>query len=113
MLPLLACGLGVLALCITSVERTLRARSLAVAVAWAALLAAPLFTPMKHEHGVPQAIAFITRRFWPEGHDDAARLRAALRARPSPSPEDLARLAALYRAEGRDNEAKRALQGKL
>ena len=61
---------------------------------------------------MPQAVAFITRHWTPEGHDEAARLAAALRARSRVEQADLERLAALYAAQGRSDEARRTLRGK-
>ncbi len=113
MLPLLLGALVALGLCIASVPLALRSRASGVAVVCALVLSIPLFMPMKHARGVPEAVAFITRRFWPAGHDAVARLRDTLKAEASPSADQLARLAALYREEGRLPEAERAQRGKL
>lgn len=76
----------------------------ATAIAWPLLL-----DPRPGHPEVREAVALITRTWEPSGHDKAARLAARLRgAEPNVSAEDYRRLAALYRAEGRDRETRRA-----
>jgi hypothetical protein len=114
MLPLLLCALSALALCLRPLPDW-RARAMhALGAALVALaLVLPLWQRPAREPGVPGAVAFVTRRWTPEGHDDAARLRAALRAAPVLPQASLERLAQLYAAEGRDREARRARRGQL
>jgi hypothetical protein len=110
MLPLLLVALCALSVCLRSLAAGTRTVVLASACALALLLSVPIWTRPQEEPGVREALAFITRRFWPAGHDQAARLRAQVLATPKPSPGDLLRLAALYRAEGRDDEARALTQ---
>jgi hypothetical protein len=114
MLPLLLVALAALALCLRPVEGT-RARALLAGFALLAAcgMSAPLFSPSRHERGVPEAVAFITRHWSPPGHDAAAALTAALRAQPIMQQESLRELADLYSEEGRTREAQRARGGKL
>lgn len=74
---------------------------------------APLYTPPSSEHGVPEAVAFITRHWSPPGHDAAATLAATLRAQSVLRQDGLNDLAELYAQEGRKREAQRARGGKL
>ncbi|HEX2678671.1 MAG TPA: hypothetical protein VHM19_18590 [Polyangiales bacterium] len=114
MLPLLACALGVLACCVVAITPGLRWRATALAVAVALVLAVPLWIRPSKEPGVAGAVAFITRNYWPSGHDAASRLRDRLRVQPTAAtPENLERLAELYREEGRQMEAQRAKRGRL
>ncbi len=114
MLPLAAAAFCALLLCLRAVAGV-RARLLLLVAALliGACLSLPLFMRPELEPGVPQAVAFITRHFSPEGHDRAARLRATLRARKEVREQDLRRLAELYLAEGRVQEAARARGGEL
>jgi hypothetical protein len=114
MLPLLAVALAVLWSCLSSVagfrDRALLASfSLVVAVA----LLAPLWHRPAQEPGVPEAVAFITTHFSPQGHDAVARLSAKLRSQRALHEEDLRLLSELYEAEGRRQQAARARRGKL
>ncbi len=52
-----------------------------------------------------RAVAFVTRVWSPPGHDRPARLLHRIAHEARPSRADLRTLAALYRAEGRDEEA--------
>ena len=113
MLPLLAVALSAIALCLRPIEG-LRARA---PLAGLSLLAAlgmcsPLFMRPGREPGVPEAVAFVTRHWSPEGHDAAARLSAKLRQSAIVRDDDLRRLAELYAVEGRGREAQRALRGR-
>ncbi|HJL15712.1 MAG TPA: hypothetical protein RMH99_08655 [Sandaracinaceae bacterium LLY-WYZ-13_1] len=65
-----------------------------------------LIDPRPGHPEVRDAVALITRTWKPAGHDAAARLAARLDADAPPS--SYRRLAALYEAEGRDREARRA-----
>ncbi len=114
MLPLAAAGLGALLLCLRAVGGA-RARVLLLvgALLIGGCLSLPLLGRPELEPGVPQAVAFITRHFSPEGHDRAARLLATLRAQKVVRDQDLRRLSELYLAEGRGQEAARARAGKL
>jgi hypothetical protein len=114
MLPLLAVALAALWLCLAAVDQ-LRAKALFAggAVLVAFCLAAPLWIRHGDEQGVVEAVAFITRRFSPEGHDAAARLTAKLRSQRALRQDDLQLLSELYEAEGRRQEAARARRGKL
>ena len=114
MLPLLICMLAALALCLWPLAG-LRDRAL-VAVSSAAValaLSLPLWQRPSRERGVAEAVAFITRRWMPEGHDAAARLAAELRAQSALPQAQLERLARFYEAEGREREARRARRGQL
>jgi hypothetical protein len=114
MLPLLLTALAALALCLRSLSGTrLRITTAAAGAAIACLLALPLCVRPLHERGVPDAVAFITRRFSPEGYDSAARLHAQLKQAPARSDEDLERLARLYEVEGRTQEARLVRRGRL
>ncbi|HEX7476583.1 MAG TPA: hypothetical protein VF331_02130 [Polyangiales bacterium] len=113
MLPLLMAAVLVLWLCLRTLATRARAGVLAGGALLAVLLILPLWLRPSSEPGVRQALAFITRRFWPEGHDQTARLHAELKAQAQPAHEALERLAQLYREEGRDTEAQAALQGRL
>jgi hypothetical protein len=107
MAPLAVVALAALALCLRSVAGM---RSRATVAAGALLcclaLATPLWIRPKREPGVQEAVAFITRRWTPAGHDAAARLAAEIRAQDQPAPSRLERLSRLYLAEGREREAK-------
>ena len=114
MLPLLMVAIAALALCVRPVEGW-RARGVVAAFALvaAAGTSALLFVPPHDEHGVSEAVAFITRHWSPVGHDAAARSTQQLRARPVVRDDDLQKLAAIYDEEGRTREAARARKGKL
>jgi hypothetical protein len=114
MLPLLMVAIAALALCLRPIEG-IRARAImaAFSLVAAAGMSALLFVPPRHERGVPEAVAFITRHWSPVGHDAAATLAQQLRAQPVVHDEDLKRLAALYSDEGRTHEAQRTIKDKL
>src|SRR5262249_2411227 len=101
MLPLAACALPPLALCLNRVEG---ARTRALLAATSAILGAVLLIPLWYrpidDPAVARAVAFVTRHFSPEGHDDAARLRAKLLASKPMREAELQELAELYEAEG-------------
>jgi hypothetical protein len=114
MLPLLLAALAALALCVRSVpgvrpRLALCAASLVIAI----VLAAPLLVRPAQEPGVSEALAFVTQHFTPEGHDSAAKLRAQLKSARVVSRHDRELLAAIYEAEGRVHEARRARRGRL
>lgn len=107
MLPLALAGIACLSLCWLALPRPQRAGALAIACASCCVLALPVLVRPSHEPGVREAVAFITRRFYPPGHDAAARLATQLKAAgPGAQPEDRARLRELYLAEGREKEAR-------
>jgi len=105
MLPLGLCAALLCSLGVWVVPRPWRAPAGGVALLSAALWLWPLWLRPADEPGVQQAVAFVTRRFHPSGHDRAARLRAQLTATRSRDPEAWKRLEHTYRAEGRDREA--------
>jgi hypothetical protein len=114
MLPLLVAALLALGHCLRGLADL---RSRALVGAGAALLASALLAPglsrPDSEPGVRGAVAFVTRRWTPAGHDRAAVLRLELRRQREAHHLELERLAVLYEAEGRDQEARRARAGKL
>jgi hypothetical protein len=108
MLPLALASVGCLGLGVAALPRAERAGALAVAGACACVLLVPLLLRPAHEPGVKEAVAFVTRRFYPPGHDAAARLEAQLKAAgANASPEARAQLRALYQAEGRERDTAR------
>lgn len=114
MLPLLLAALTALALCVRSVQGLRSRVTLAASgAAIACLLAIPLCLHPAIERGVPEAVAFITRHFTPLGHDSAARLHARLKHERTAQSQDIERLARLYDAEGRNQEARRVRRGRL
>ncbi|MET0385751.1 MAG: hypothetical protein ABW321_07315, partial [Polyangiales bacterium] len=87
MLPLLACVLGLSAAVLQTAGRQ-RGLVAGIALATAALCLTPLWLRPDAEPGVRQAVAFVTGRFHPPGHDKAARLLMQLKAAgKSASPE--------------------------
>jgi hypothetical protein len=114
MVPLLVAAVLAIALCLRPVAGVAsRVRLGALSLLAALAMCAPLFMRPGREAGVPEAVAFITRHWSPEGHDAIATLRASMRAQDALRDEDLARLSDLYLAEGRTQEAARARRGKL
>jgi hypothetical protein len=103
MLPWFACVAGAVLVAFASLSGGARTRALALALLTASLLLAPLCLRPPAEPGVRQAVAFITRRFAPAGHDRAARLSLQLAA--AGAANDWERLRQLYTSEGRDREA--------
>jgi hypothetical protein len=76
-------------------------------VVLAGLVSAPLLVdPRPDAPEVRAAVGLITRTWQPAGHDAAARLERSLRS--DAQPEGYRRLAELYEAEGRDQEARAA-----
>ena len=113
MAPLLFVGVTAIAFCLRAIELPRRRAMLGGAALIVALaLAAPLLK-RPEGHSARGAVAFITRRWSPEGHDAAARLHAHLREAPKIHERELKKLAALYVQEGRMKEARRVLQGRL
>jgi hypothetical protein len=114
MLPLLLAALCALALCVrAAADLRTRAVLLALGLLAGACLDAPLWSRPAQEPGALAAVAFVTRHFSPQGHDRAARLAGELRGARTLRDDDLRRVAALYAEEGRMQEARRALHGKL
>jgi hypothetical protein len=120
MLPLCLCMLAALGLCARAAVsgRDGAARALASTAAIALLSAGLCLTPLywrpRREPGVAKAVAFVTGRFQPSGHDRAARLHAQLTAAgPNADPSQWRALEQLYRREGREQEAERAAKHHL
>ncbi|MFI5307663.1 MAG: hypothetical protein ACHQ53_09945 [Polyangiales bacterium] len=114
MLPLLVVAIAALLLCVRAILGwRSRALLLGAAMIVSAVMSVPLWNRPADEPGVPEALAFVTRHFSPAGHDRAAKLVAELRAQKTVRDDDLRRLAELYRAEGRGQEAARALRGRF
>jgi hypothetical protein len=114
MLPLALCGLGALWLCTDrAAPLPLRSRQLGLALLVGAALCAPLWARPSAEPGVLEATGFITRRWHPPGDDRAARLGARLRSASVVRDAELRALADLYEREGRSQEARRVLRGRL
>ncbi|MGD8859848.1 MAG: hypothetical protein PVI30_07540 [Myxococcales bacterium] len=113
MIPLLLAALAALALCLSSVRARRMRLLLSVGAAVVALcMAVPVLKrPEGYDPDARGALAFITRRWFPEGHDRAARLRAELKRQTTVSDADRRRLARVYAQEGRKREARRALRG--
>jgi hypothetical protein len=112
MAPMLFVATTALAFCLRSIEAPRRRLALGGAALFVMLaLAAPL---LKRPEGndASGAVAFITRRWTPAGHDEASMLAAQLRQQERMREADLRELARLYAQEGRKREARRALAGK-
>jgi hypothetical protein len=113
MAPLAALALGAVWLCTRrAAGAAARLRELGLALLVGAALCAPLAARPRDEPGVPEATAFITRRWHPPGDDRAARLAARLRTASVVNDAELRELAELYDVEGRHDEARRALRGR-
>jgi len=65
----------------------------------------PLLSAPEADREVMDAVAFVTRGWQPDGHDEAAGLARHLAASGDSTPEGYAHLASLYEEEGRDEEA--------
>jgi hypothetical protein len=114
MLPLAFLGLVILLHGLRELAGVARQARVALsALVIAAVLVMPALRRPDAEPGVRGAVAFVTRRWTPEGHDEAARLRAELMRGPEAHHRELERLTALYEVEGRDQEARRARAGRL
>ena len=113
MLPLLVVAFACLGACLLAVRSAERVKVALAAVPVALALCVPIYVRPKQEPGVREAVAFVTRRFHPKGHDEAARLREALAREKTPNRAQLERLVGLYTREGRDREARAALRGRL
>jgi hypothetical protein len=114
MLPLLVVAVLVVALCLRPIAGVTARMQLGALSLLAALgMCAPLFMRPGREAGVPEAVAFVTRHWAPEGFDTVATLRASMRKGGVLRDQDLQRLAELYLEEGRTQEAQRARRGKL
>ena len=110
MLPLLGVALALLGSALSWAQRS-RAAVGGVALLTAAVCLVPLWLRPREEPGVQKAVAFVTGRYSPAGHDQAARLHEALRAAgPQGDAREWERLRALYLAEGRTAEAARAAE---
>ncbi len=86
-----------------------RAIGLAVALVIAAAVVTPFAWPRERTPETERALAFVTSTWTPAGHDRAATVEARVRATPTPEARDLWRLAELYRAEGRESDARAAM----
>jgi len=88
-----------------------RALGLALALPLAAGIVAPFAMPRERTPEAERALAFVTSTWTPPGHDRASVIEQRLRDRPAaPSAAaDLWKLADLYRAEGREREARAAM----
>lgn len=107
MAPLYVAFAGLLLALGWAAGRGRRGRALAIGAVVALVVGGPLawdYAPGDPE--VREDRAYVTRRWAPAGHDRAARLGARLEE--DPDPAGFARLADLYRTEGRDREARRA-----
>jgi hypothetical protein len=118
LIPLYACGLAALGLCAFAALSGKPPRALGAAAAIAllslGLCLIPLYWRPSSEPGVAKAVAFVTGRFQPSGHDRAARLRARISAAgPGADPSLWRALEETYRAEGREQEAKLAAKHRL
>lgn len=82
---------------------------LALALPVAAAIVGPFAWPRERSPETTRALAFVTSTWTPAGHDRASVLAARVAAAPSPAAADLWRLAELYRAEGREAEARVAM----
>lgn len=110
MLPLLAIALALVALMLRRASGSLAAVS-GSALLVAALCLIPLWLRPQQEPGVEKAVAFVTSRYFPQGHDRATRLHESLRAAGAQAdPRAWETLRALYLAEGRVSEAARAAE---
>jgi hypothetical protein len=105
MLPVAACAVAAvaLALCAEDEPTARRLRVLGVACLSAGLCLWPLYVRPQAEPGMREAVAFVTRRWSPDGHDHASRLHQQLKGK-SGDPARWQQLRALYTAEGRDAE---------
>ena len=109
MLPLLGIALVLLVCTLVSAEKPAAVGGIALLTAALCLL--PLWIRPRAEPGVQKAVAFVTGRFFPSGHDLAARLHASLRAAGAVAdPRDWESLRQLYLAQGREREAAQAAQ---
>ncbi len=73
------------------------------------LLLGPLLSaPEEPSPEVRAQVAFVTRHWYPEGHDEATELAEHLAASGDATPEGYGHLAILYEEEGRDAEARAA-----
>lgn len=81
-----------------------RPATLALALAVAALALAPSLRPAPSA-AATQAVALVTRVWSPRGHDRPAETLRRLAGTAHPAPGELRALAAMYRAEGRAEEA--------
>jgi hypothetical protein len=69
------------------------------------LLLGPLLSAPEPDDEVRAQVAFVTRHWHPEGHDEATQLAEHLAASGDATPEGYGTLAELYEEEGRDPEA--------
>jgi hypothetical protein len=114
--PLLVCAvlaLGVCGFAAVSGRRALLDVS-GIALLVALLCLVPVWFGPRREPAVSKAVAFVTGRFTPSGHDKAARLRQLLTgAGAAADAGQWSELERLYRAEGREKEAQLAAEHKL
>ena len=113
MLPLLVVAVGALLLpLIRSIPVAPRKRVVPASLLLSAALLWPLCTGASDGPPVRRAVAFITRKWTPVGHDRAARLRARLDGRGHADRDLTMRLADTYLAEGRHREARPLLESR-
>lgn len=120
LLPLAACALGALGLgglaCVSQEPDRLKT---AAAIGGIALVSAsacitPLWLRPAQERGVAKAVGFVTGRYQPSGHDDAARLRRQLQQAGADADDELWRkLQRIYEQEGRRRDARDAAKHRL
>lgn len=108
MAPLCALGVAALVWLARSLPAGRRAVVLAGACAVAVACLGPALWPAPRSPEIEDAVALVTRAWTPPGHDRAALLQTRIDGAAAPRPEDCARLAGLYREEGRVGEAARA-----
>jgi hypothetical protein len=102
MLPLLAAGVFALWWALGSVHGAANRLKICAAATVIALgLSWPLLARPAQEPGVPGAVAFITSRWSPAGHDQAAQITEQLKASRNSDPELRRRLSEVLRQEGR------------
>lgn len=82
-----------------------RAAMAGVAVLAAALFLLPHFRAPPRDHRADQSVAFITRTWYPAGHDRASRMLEDLQHERHAEPQEYRHLADLYTQEGRRREA--------
>lgn len=112
MLPVLGAGLLALGMCFSAIKGTaLLLKTCLGSLLIAGTLSWPLVNRPSEEPGVSAAVAFITRRWMPEGHDLAATLKVSLDASPGNNHEVRNQLVDVYRKEGRYSEATRVRRG--
>jgi hypothetical protein len=111
MIPLFAVGALALTWCVSSILDRAKALKLCVgSIAVFVVLTFPLVKSPDEDPAVSRAVAFITRRWTPDGHDMASSLITQLNASAGKNSELVARLVEIYREEGRYQEAAAVLR---